>query len=427
MRRVAACLALLMTAGAAADELDRHSFTGAIDLSWSRADSQLPSWIEGGNGKLRFDEDHDGLRFSRAFLDYRGRLAPTVNARLTLYINDDASNKIDLTEAFMEWRPAPHSAWRLRSRLGAFYPRLSMENTDAGWSSPYALSSSVINTWIGEELRTVGAEVRATRSFPRFPEHQLSIEGAIFYGNDPTGALLTWRGWSAHDRQTGVNGAIPLAEVSAIEDWNIGPESDPPPHFKPFQEIDHKPGFYVGADWQWGERARLKVFHYDNRADPEAETTAGEYAWHTWFDHVGVQVLLPWDIGLISQWIGGSTQMGEDLGPWRVQDLDFDSTFLLLSRAFGRHRVSARYEWFDLQPFNDPDGFTNKDEGNALALSYLFEATKQIRIGAEYLSIASEHCDVDVFCAWVGIHGLPRTTREDSLQLTLRWQFTANP
>ena len=419
-------LALTLLAGLAisvvqAEESDRHTFTGAADFSLVRADSELPSWLEGGNGKLRFDEGHDGLQFSRAFLDYRGRLTNTLNARVTLNANDDISNTLDLTEAFLEWRPVPSSSWRWRSRLGAFYPRLSAENTDAGWSSAYGLSSSVINTWIGEELRAFGTDLRLTREFNSAPDHHLSLEGGMLYGNDPTGALLAWRGWSAHDRQTGIWSKLPTPAISAIAPWD--PDGEPLPRYDPFTEIDHKPGFYAGVEWQWTGRGRLKYMHYDNHADPEAETAAGEYAWRTWFDHVGAEIELPGRMALLGQWISGSTEMGADLGPWRVQDVDFEASFLTLTHTTGPHRLSVRYEWFELVPFNDPDGYTNIDDGDVLAVSYLLQVTEQLRVGVEYLSIASEHCKADA-CAWTW-SGLPRSTREDTLQLTLRWRFDA--
>jgi hypothetical protein len=424
MTRILFVLALLAAgAVAAAEESDRNNFTGAVDLSWVQANSELPSWLQNGNGKLRFDDDHDGLRFSRAFLDYRGRILPTLNAKVTLNINDDISPSLGVTEAYLEWRPLPRSAWRFRGRAGAFYPKLSMENTDAGWSTPYGLSASVINTWIGEELRAFGGEMRLTRDFLRWPEQHLSFEGGMFYGNDPTGALLAWRGWTAHDRQTGINGKVPLPSQPALEPWDD--EGDPPAHFSPFKEIDHHAGFYAGAEWQWDKHLRIKYVHYDNHANPEAETSDGLYAWQTWFDHVGAEVELPWDIGLIGQWIKGSTRSGDDLGPWHVEDLDFKASFLTLTRAFGKNRLSARYEWFDSQPFDDPDGYTNKDDGNAFAVSYLYQFTKQFRVGAEYLQIATEHCDVGAFCAWVA-GGLPRTTREDTLRVTVRWRFDAS-
>jgi hypothetical protein len=425
MRRALAVL-MLVAAGAAAEDSDRHHFTGAVDLSWIRADSELESWLDHGNGKLRFDEDDDGLRFSRAFLDYRGRLTGTINARATLNINDDKSRILDFTEAYLEWRPLPRSAWKFRSRLGGFYPKLSLENTDAGWSSAYGLSSSVINTWIGEELRIVGAELRAARDFSQWPEQHLSFEGGMFYGNDPTGAILAWRGWAAHDRQTGFNGSVPMPAESAIEPWEE--DGEPPSRFDPFEEIDHHPGFYAGVEWQWDGLGRIKYVHYDNHANPEAETADEVYAWQTWFDHVGAEVELPAELGLLGQWIRGSTRMGEDLGVgtgmdlWRVQDIDFEAYFLTLTRQFGRHRISARYEWFDTKPFNDPGLFTNEDDGNVLAVSYLLQLTDHLRLGAEYTQIATEHCEIGAPCAWVA-NGLPRTTREDTIQVTVRWRF----
>jgi len=423
-RALLLCAALALQPSHAAE--DRHVLAGAVDVSWVRADSPLASWLESGNGKLRFDEAHDGLRFSRAFLDYRGRLAETLNVRATLDAADDVSRKLDLTEAYLEWRPVPHSAWRLRARAGAFYPRLSLENTDPGWSSAYGLSSSVINTWFGEELRAFGAEVRLTREFRGWPGQRLSFEGGTFAGNDPAGALLTWRGWSSHDRQTGIRSTLPTPAVSAIEPWEES--GQPLPKFDPFTEIDHRLGFYAATEWQWAGRGRIKYMHYDNHADPEAESAAGEYAWQTWFDHLGAEVELPLRMALLGQWINGSTRMGPDLGNgtgldlWRVQDVDFDAQFLTLTHVTGRHRISVRYEWFELEPYNDPQGFTNIDEGNAMAVSWLFQATPAIRAGLEYLSIASDHCSAAA-CAWTW-RGLPRSTREESLQLTLRWGFS---
>jgi hypothetical protein len=398
---------------------DRHVFEAAVDLSLVAVSSPFTTWLDEGQGKLRFDEDDGALQFSRAFLEYRGRLAPTVVAHAVVNIEDSKDRVIDLTEAFIEWRPVPSTPWRLRTRFGAFYPKLSLENVDAGWSSPYALSASAINTWIGEELRTVGGEARVSRSLPDLPfTPEISLEGAVFYGNDPTGALLNTRGWSIGDRQTGLTSALPLPQVPAIEPWIPSPPN--PDGYHPFEEIDHNPGFYVGAEWRAGESFRLKVFRYDNHGDPEAEK-GEDYAWDTSFTHVGLQFTLPGDIGVIGQWIDGRTQAGEDLGPWRVWDSGFDARYLLLTRSFGRHRLTARYDDFDVQPINDPDKYTNRDRGHAWTASWLYAWSEQFRLGAEYLTIATEHCETEQ-CAWV-FNGLPRTSRQNQLQFSLRWQF----
>ena len=77
---------------------DRHHIVSAMDISWFHANSELPSWLQGGSGKLRYDNDHDGLRINRLFMDYRGRITPTLSGRFTVNMNDNISETIDLTE-----------------------------------------------------------------------------------------------------------------------------------------------------------------------------------------------------------------------------------------------------------------------------------------------------------------------------------------
>ncbi len=423
--RLTLLLALACSPALAEEErrFDRMQWAGAMDVSLIHANSDFPSWLENGSGKLRFDEQHDGLRANRIFLDLNARITPTLSGRAAINMNTDVAEAIDLTEAYLEWRPMPRSAWRFRGRAGAFYPRLSLENVDVGWSNAYALSSSVINSWIGEELRTIGAELRIMRDLPWVTDQQISLEGALYYANDPTGAVLTWRGWAAHDRQTGILGSIPMPVNSVIYPWDSSgatlPESEP------FEEIDHRVGFYYGAQWRWGERMLIKAMRYDNNADPEA-TSGVQYAWKTRFNHVAAQFALPLGFGLLGQWIDGTTIMGPDLGPWHVQDVLFDSTYGMLTREFGPHRLSARYEWFDLQPYNDPPGITNQDKGNAFAVAWLYQMKPRIRLAAEYLQIHSDHCKQDS-CLWTlpspPGYGMPQNIRESQVQLSLRWMF----
>jgi hypothetical protein len=411
-------------ASAMAYESDRQRISGAADISFIHANDQFDSFLRGGSGKLRFDESDDGLRVNRIYLDYTGRLTDTISGRAVLNMNNDVEEAIDVLEAYFEWRPVPKSKWRYRAKLGAFYPRLSVENVESGWSNAYALTSSAINTWIGEELRTIGAEVRIARDLTQ--EQQVSVEGAMFYGNDPTGALLAWRGWAVHDRQTGIFGTIPLSEeTSAIFPW--APEGDPLDKYEPFEEIDNKAGFYGAAQWRWGKRIQIKYFHYDNHADPEARS-GDVYAWETRFDHIGLQLALPFKIGFLGQWIEGISRMGEDLGPWRVQDIEFESAFASLTRKFGDHRFTVRYEWFDTQPYNDPPGITNQDTGNSAAVAWLYPLSAKLMLGAEYMQIRTDHCKLSS-CLWNAPfgYGLSQNTKESQVQLTVRWYFAGGP
>ena len=416
--KIAAAVLGLAALTARADD-GRNGFDAAVDLAVLHADSPLPSWLNGGDGKLRFDQARDGLHFERAFLDYRGRVLDTLTARATVNIQDGVSHIIDLTEAYLEWRPVPVTGWKIRTRAGAFYPRMSVENTAAGWSSPYMLSSSAINTWIGEELRTIGVETRVSHDLPFLPPgNSIAIEGAVFFANDPTGALLQGRGWAIHDRQTGIFSSIPLPPVSAIEPWDFQPPARD--NVAPFREVDGHSGYYIGVEWQLADFLRMKAMHYDNHANPVAQA-GGQYAWQMWFDHVGVAAELPGGVGLLGQWLAGASRAGQDFGPWRVYDADFKAWFLLLTKSLDRHRVSLRFDRFDTTPNNDPDNYVNQDTGHAWAASYLYQWTRHLRVGAEYLAMRTRHC-VATDCAWA-LAGLPAVTREESLQVQVRLQF----
>jgi len=227
-----------------------------------------------------------------------------------------------------------------------FYPRLSLENTGAGWSTPYTLSSSAINAWVAEEIRTTGIEFSMShRPAVLNGAHTFSINLAAFGGNDPAGSLLAWKGWSVHDRQTRPSDDLPLPPVPQLLPGGMFGHQEP--YAEPLLELDDAVGFFVNLEWQMGRRLLLRVARYDNEADP-AVFERGQYGWYTEFNHVGVQATLPWELGLFAQWMGGSTVMGPWLGEWYPVDAEYDAYYLMLTRAFGRHRVSVRYDEFSV-------------------------------------------------------------------------------
>ena len=121
----------------------------------------------------------------------------------------DDRHIIDVTEAWLEWRPVPQSAWRSNLKIGAFYPPVSLEHRAPGWSNPYTLSSSALNTWVGEELRTIGVgyeiEHLGQQSGSAF---DFGLNAAVFGWNDPAGVVVAFRGFAMHDRQTPLFGRI---------------------------------------------------------------------------------------------------------------------------------------------------------------------------------------------------------------------------
>src|SRR5207248_11116308 len=74
--------------------------------------------------------------------------------------------------------------------LGAFFPPISLENESTGWTSPWTLTPSAINSWVGDELRTIGAE---TSLLWRYQGGEAGLLGAVYGANDPAGALLADR------------------------------------------------------------------------------------------------------------------------------------------------------------------------------------------------------------------------------------------
>ena len=132
---------LLMSRVVGAGELaDGHIATISIDVGYVDV-SGYPSWTEGSVGKLRHSDD--GFVMNRMFVDYDGKWTDTLDAHIVLdAYDDDLGSAIDFTQAYVEWRPVPKSATRYRVKVGAFYPKISLENSDKAWSSPYTRSSS---------------------------------------------------------------------------------------------------------------------------------------------------------------------------------------------------------------------------------------------------------------------------------------------
>ena len=170
-----------MAGMAQTDAPGRHQFSAGVDLSYVQT-SGYQSWTEGSVGKLRYDENTDGLVISRGFLDLQSRVTDTLDANISLELyQDDLGSVADLTEAYVEWRPVPRSPNQYRLKLGAFYPKLSLENTEPGWANAYTISSSAINTWVAEEIRTFGAEFSWSRRLQNLGNgHRVGLYGSLF-------------------------------------------------------------------------------------------------------------------------------------------------------------------------------------------------------------------------------------------------------
>jgi hypothetical protein len=406
---------------------DRHRWQLEVDAGYVAADTPLGPWTEGGLGKLRYAETNDGFVSSRIFAAYHGRIADAWSATVVGDYLDDASSGVDVSEAYFEWRPIPTSRNQHQVRLGAFYPPLSLENVEGGWHSPFTYSYSAINTWLGEEIRPVGAEwsLRRRLGYEGSP-HELRAFASAFYGNDPAGTLLFWRGWSLHDRQSRLNDTLPMPPrpVFNYAGTIVG---HTPQSVEPFEETDHEPGYYAGLEWRYPRRVLVQLAHYDNRADPSSFSD-GQWGWGTSFTHAAVQVSLPWRVGLVAQWASGSTYWisgarpdGQPSAFAELVEDDLDSEFLMLTRLFGgNHRVALRYDQFETHR-NEAPPELRSDDGDAWTLSYRYEHSPRLEAGIEWLRIES-HRDL-----WSEFYFVPERATETAVRAQLSYRLGSTP
>lgn len=364
------------------------------------------SLFDGGLGALRYDADHEGVQVGRLRAALTEPLGEVWALKLDAsYWGQEDAHPVGLTEAYLEYRPYPLNGWRTRVRLGAFYPPVSLEDTSSGWASAYTLSNSALNSWIAEEVRTIGLEAQVQWLGTRLGhDFDLGVTGGVFGWNDPAGVVVATGGFSLNDFQTPLFGYVG-GRGSAVFPAN-----------ELFHEIDGHAGFYVGAEARYLDRATLLVLHYDNRADPTAEDTAnGEYAWNTHFNSAGLRVDTAGGWTAIVQWLAGTTAVapGGEYYSW-----PFHARFGLISRHWGRHTLSARYDKFGV---DSGGAYTiGTEDGHAWTFAYVFNQGPRWRLALEWLHVTSEVASRALLL------NEPTFARENQLQVSIRYTIGSN-
>jgi hypothetical protein len=378
---------------------------GFVDMRASRPPHD-DSWLAGGLGKLRTganDGDTD-FAFAQAVLDINARLLPDLSVYASLRHDPYQRRDLDLMEASLIYRPVSTTPWRWSLKLGAFYPPVSLENTDVGWTSPWTLTPSAINTWVGEELRTLGGEgaLEWRRSSGTF-----LLRAALYEWNDPTGVVIAYRGWALDDRPTGLFDRVRLPDALATLWHAHAPLTTPE-----FKEIDTRPGYYAGLAWHGAGGLDLELLRYDNLADPAARSGRG-YAWATDFWSAGLKAPLE-PFTLIAQAIVGETAV--EPAPGDKDVTRFQSAYVLLGREFGHWRLGARAELFAT---DDPSsaayalGDRFAEHGHAFTIAGSYEPAPRLRLTMEALRARS-------FRGQRAFLGDPPSENELQLQLNAR-------
>ncbi len=350
------------------------------------------SWLEGGWGRLASGDNQDaqGALRAEAAISWEPSLwfRAYVHGLARLEPSDYEGDTAGLVEAYVEAMARVNDVSRFRFRLGLFFPPTSMENTGPLWTSPYTLSYSALNSWIGEEVRVMGLDVSYAHEFASGKD--IFWGASVFGGNDTAGALLAWRGWTLGDRLTGAGEVLPLPNHASLGlpegDFALQRDSGT----RPFSsDLDDRLGYAARVGFDLQGRWIVQANWSNNRADRRLYN--GDYAWETEWISLGAELEVAGNLTFIGEFMTGDTGMGfQTFGNGHVQ-LDFESYYGMLTWYRNGWRVSGRYDDFMTRDLDaDVAGYNadlNDETGDALTLAVLWEFTDRWRFGIERVDL----------------------------------------
>jgi len=376
---LAAACALSLPASAQ----ERFTLDGFAALRGIAVESE-PSWLAGGSGRFTEGGEADG-RESDAAGTFQAAARLQLSRHVAVWVHgvawwEPATTLVrdaGVTEAFVEIDAGGSLRTGLRFRLGTLINRTSRENVAPLWASPYAISFSALNSWIGEEQRLSGLETLVTHTTASGDE--LDLSATAFGGNDTLGTLLGWRGWTIGDRLVTLGETMPLPPLTTLAPG--GPFAVQQPGTTPLDELDDRVGWAARARWQRPRSALLQFAALDNRGDRGLHD--GQYAWATAVRQLGAELWLGDRTVLLGELLRGRTGMGPRVGT-RV-DLDLEAWYVLLSGRRGPWRATVRYEEFSTDE-RDGTAEPNDEQGRAWTWA-LFYRRGRWRLGLELVDL----------------------------------------
>jgi hypothetical protein len=337
-----AALAALAGAHAAAAQeslFGRDTIHGMAEVRWAGADGE-ESWIDGGFGKSAIlGRSNGGWRgeagLSQAVVEWRPRFSFAFSAVVSAQWQADLDPKLDLDEAYLKFKSPPSPLGRLTVRAGYFYPPVSLENGGLGWTTTDLLTTSALDTWIGEEVKVTGAEATYTR---RFGGHELSATAAVFGWDDTAGTLVSFRGWALDAIRAGAQTDFDLPPLTPFARW-IQPQET-----YPDWELDHRPGYYARLEWRPPAPVVLQLFGYDNGGD-RTSVKDGQWAWRTKFLTASLLWAPDAATKIRVQALDGRTWMGYSQ-PELWVDAGFRTAYVMATRTLGPGAASLRLDAF---------------------------------------------------------------------------------
>jgi hypothetical protein len=294
-------------------------------------------------------DDHDLSAQVQLGIDWRPEPWFGAHVHLLARNEDDGSKrgKAGVVEAFVEQNVQVGDD-RIHLMEGAFFMPGSHENVDSLWENPYTISSSALNSWLGEELRPIGVDAAYRHRLRRFGT--LTGGATVFRGNDTFGALIIDRGWAIRDDWALLGQRIP---VTATLFTSVSAETD------------GRLGWAARAKWN-NDDGSIHITRIDNRAD--ALRHGDLFNWATRFDIAGADYTWRgWTAVAESGW--GSTAI-----QGRVRrSFPIRASYLLLSKKIAKMRFSARGDQFQRG--------TQHDHG--ITAAAFWESGGHVRAGVE--------------------------------------------
>ena len=333
--------------GGGTDIFSADTFTIIVDGRLVLADG-ANSWIDGGFGKTRFDGTDDGdFEFDaypvEASLIWQPRLTDSFvgNFSAAYQHGHDRDENFDVMEGYLTFIPSRSGNTNFSVKAGYYWPEISLEHATGGaWSTVYTITPSAINSWVGEEVKVIGAEATLYQTVGNM---DFSATGGVFGFNDTSGTLLSFRGWALHDVKSTLFGQFQLPPLNP---FMTGAQE---PVTRSVIELDDRPGFYGRFEMRPSSSVVLNVFYYDNRGVPEKFTESLQWGWRTRFWNAGAVVDLGPSTRLLAQAMTGTTLMGfipRNATRYWV-DTRYRSAYALLTHRIGDIAVSGRLELFD--------------------------------------------------------------------------------
>jgi len=363
---------------AVAVNAQQQTFTidGFFSARGVSADKHELSWLERGPGRFDARGNQD---FVLAQLGADWTPNEHFDAHLSGLARHEPSSfggkRAGLTEGYFDV-----AGGGFQLRVGQFFLPTSRENKGPLWTSPYSLTWPALNTWIGEEVRPIGADLQWKSQF------YWTVGATAFRGNDTSGTLLAWRGWSMTNRLTVYDEGLPLPPLLDFK----GFQKDVTHPFT--RDLDGRTGFAERVRFTLPERANIQATHFDNRGDKLLYGGfPGEYSWKTRYNQLSGEIGPTSPTTLAAEWMGGKTAMG--LPQFPHVGVDFDSWYALVSHKYQRNRFTARIEQFSVTDRAHASRDVYDDRGRAWTLAWLYDVTPKIRAGAEFVQITGRRDD----------------------------------